>query len=205
MRLRAQLPGHFDVGDLVGDGTAGLIQAAERYDERSGTPFSIYAYHRIRGAMLDGVRKMGLRRSQVERFRAEERVNGYLQSLADRDEGARQAGAAEPTLEDDLRSILHALQGAAVVHLVSMETADGEIAQHQPGPEDLVLDAETRGRVQAAVAALPAKEQTFLRKMYFEDKSLTQAAEEVGLSKSWASRLHARAIDLLRAALADTS
>ena len=202
-RLRAQLPGHFDVDDLVGDGTAGLIQAAERYDERSGTPFSMYAYHRIRGAMLDGVRRMGLRRSQVERYRAEERVNAYLESLAARDEGARQAGAAAPTLEDDLRSVLHALQGAAVSHMVSMDAADTEVASSRPGADDALLLGESRERVRAAVAALPEREQTFLRKMYYEDKTLTQAAIEVGISKSWASRLHARAVELLRAELGE--
>jgi RNA polymerase sigma factor FliA len=204
-RLRAQLPGHFEVDDLIGDGTAGLIQAAERYDERSGTPFSMYAYHRIRGAMLDGVRRMGLRRSQVERYRAEERVNAYLETLAARDEGARQSAedAAPATLEDDLRSVLHALQGAAVSHVVSMEAADGEIASRRPGPDESFFLGESRERVQAAVTALPDREQTFMRKMYYEDKTLTEAANEVGISKSWASRLHARAIDLLRAALAE--
>jgi RNA polymerase sigma factor FliA len=206
-RLRAQLPGHFEVDDLIGDGTAGLIQAAERYDERSGTPFSMYAYHRIRGAMLDGVRRMGLRRSQVERYRAEERVNAYLETLAAREEGARQsgsgAGAAPATLEDDLRSVLRALQGAAVSHVVSMEAADGEIASRRPGPDESFFMGEARERVQAAVTALPDREQTFMRKMYYEDKTLSEAANEVGISKSWASRLHARAIDLLRAALED--
>jgi RNA polymerase sigma factor FliA len=204
-RLHAQLPGHFEVDDLVGDGTAGLIQAAERYDERSGTPFSMYAYHRIRGAMLDGVRRMGLRRSQVERYRAEERVNAYLESLAARDEGARQSGAPEATLEDDLRSVLHALQSAAVSHMVSMDAADAELAARRPGPEESLVLGESRERVKAAVATLPDREQTFIRKMYYEDKSLTEAASEVGISKSWASRLHARAVELLRAALAAES
>lgn len=203
-RLRAQLPGHFEVDDLIGDGTAGLIQAAERYDQRSGTPFTMYAYHRIRGAMLDGVRRMGLRRSQVQRYRAEERVNAYLEALAAADEGARQAGAPQtPTLEDDLRSVLHALQGAAVSHVVSMEAADAEVATRRPGPDEDLLLGESRERVQAAVAALPDKERTFLQKMYYEDKTLTQAAAEVGMSKSWASRLHSRALDLLRKAMTD--
>ena len=197
-RLRKQLPGHFDVEDLVGYGAAGLIQAAERYDDRSGTPFPQYAYYRIRGAMLDGVRRMGLKRSQVERWRAEERVATYLESLADKEEGARADGSASPTLEDDLRAMLVALQGAATSHMVSLDAADLEVAAHRPAADDEIVLGEAKSRVQAALAALPERERTFIQKMYYEGKSLTEAGSEIGVSKSWASRLHARAVELLR-------
>jgi RNA polymerase sigma factor for flagellar operon FliA len=197
-RLRRQLPGHFELDDLVAYGTEGLIQAAERYDDRSGTPFPHYAYYRIRGAMLDGVRRMGLKRSQVERWKAEERVTAYLANLADREAGAPPAA---PTVEDDLRAVLAALQGAAICHVVSLDAAEAEVADSQGAADEHLLLGETRARVKAALAALPERERAFVHKLYYEGKSLTEAGAEVGVSKSWASRLHARAIDLLRAEL----
>src|SRR6185436_11792944 len=81
--------------DLVGYGHKGLIEAADRFDSKQGVTFTTFAYYRIRGAMLDGLRTMGwYSRSDYARYRAEERANEYLQNTADR-EGAERAGAAE--------------------------------------------------------------------------------------------------------------
>jgi RNA polymerase sigma factor FliA len=58
-------------------------------------------------------------------------------------------------------------------------------------------------RVRAAVAALPDKERRLMELYYFADKNLEEAGAELGLSKSWACRLHARAVDLLRDTMGD--
>ena len=58
-KLRGRLAKTMEPGDLVGYGTKGLIEAAARFDARQGTPFAAFAYHRIRGAIFDGMRTMG--------------------------------------------------------------------------------------------------------------------------------------------------
>src|SRR3954467_4207420 len=84
-KLKAQITARTDFDNLVGYGSKGLIEAAERFDPSHGVAFTTFAYYRIRGAMLDGVRTMGwYSRGDYARYRAEERANEYLQNQADR-------------------------------------------------------------------------------------------------------------------------
>src|SRR3954454_21742355 len=93
-KLKRTLGRSIDFEDLVGYGSKGLVEAAERFDARQGASFATFAYYRIRGAMLDGLRTMGwYSRADYARYRAEERANAFLQSAADR-EGAGQAAMA---------------------------------------------------------------------------------------------------------------
>jgi RNA polymerase sigma factor for flagellar operon FliA len=77
------------------------------------------------------------------------------------------------------------------------------VASEDDGAEELALARERRARVQAAVASLPPRERRLIGKVYFEDKMLAHAGSELGLSRSWSSRLHARAVDRLRTLLAE--
>src|SRR3954465_9256955 len=84
-KLKKQITARVEFDDLVGYGSKGLIEAAERFDPSHGVTFTTFAYYRIRGAMLDGVRTMGwYSRADYARYRAEERANEYLQNQADR-------------------------------------------------------------------------------------------------------------------------
>src|SRR4051812_15422078 len=90
-KLKRSVGKTIDFDDLVGYGNKGLIEAAERFDGREGVTFTTYAYYRIRGAMLDGMRTMGwYSRADYARYRAEERAHEYLANAAER-EGAAQA------------------------------------------------------------------------------------------------------------------
>jgi RNA polymerase sigma factor for flagellar operon FliA len=57
-KVLASLPAHVELDDLIQDGMCGLIGAARRYNSRRGVPFRLYAKHRIRGAILDGLRRV---------------------------------------------------------------------------------------------------------------------------------------------------
>src|SRR6185437_11474430 len=90
-KVKKTLNASIEVDDLVGYGSKGLVEAAERFDARHGVAFTTFAYYRIRGSMYDGLRAMGwYSRADYTRYRAEERANEYLRSRADR-EGAGQA------------------------------------------------------------------------------------------------------------------
>src|ERR1044071_102934 len=94
-KLKKQITARVEFDDLVGYGSKGLIEAAERFDPRHGVAFTTFAYYRIRGAMLDGLRTMGwYSRADYARYRAEERANEYLQNHADR-EAAQAVGLRE--------------------------------------------------------------------------------------------------------------
>src|SRR4030095_1736676 len=91
-KLKRTLGRSIEFDDLVGYGHKGLIEAADRFDSKQGVTFTTFAYYRIRGAMLDGLRTMGwYSRSDYARYRAEERANEFLQNLSDRAGAAREA------------------------------------------------------------------------------------------------------------------
>jgi RNA polymerase sigma factor for flagellar operon FliA len=180
-----------ELEDLVQYGATGLLEAQGRYDPRYGVAFSTFAYHRIEGAMYDGLRRMGrLGRQAYAKVRAAE----YLSNAVDRAAGS----AHKPTTEEALREVLRVMRGVAAVTIATEATeVDAVPADEQASRREL---AE---KVRRAVAALPERERHFIEKHYYEDKTLTEAGAEVGVTKSWASRLHARAVDLLRVKLKD--
>ncbi len=206
-KIKEQLPREIEFEDLVAYGMQGLLEAAGRYDPRLGSAqFTTFAYYRIRGAMFDGLRTMGwLPRAEYARLRFEEKADAYVANSVERDLG-RERTAEEgggPGLEDEMRSIADALGGIAAVFIASLD-ARAEAAQDgilSPQPHTEVEERQQRQTIRRALQSLPDKERRLLEMFYFEDKSLAEAGAALGLSKSWSSRLHARAIDLLKAAL----
>jgi RNA polymerase sigma factor for flagellar operon FliA len=201
-KVKKTLGARIELDDLVAYGSKGLVEAAERYDARPGVAFTTFAYYRIRGAMFDGLRTMGwYSRADYARYRAEEGANEYLQSHADRPAkaGASQAADAGETLA----AVAQVLSGVAAVHITSLEAA-ATVADTTFAAPDARIDLGRLGtRVRQAVTKLPEKERRLMELYYFEEKTLEEAGGALGLSKSWACRLHARAIDLLRAVMAD--
>jgi len=196
-KVKEQLPKEIEFEDLVGYGTQGLIEAADRYDPAHGTAFSTFSYYRIRGAIYDGLRGMGwLPRGEYARLRADERANALLQNVGD-----REGGEGEGSLEDDVRAIADALGGIATVFVLALESLPNEPADDRPRAEELVEEEQQRSVVREALASLPEKERRLLELYYFEERSLLEAGAALGLSKSWSSRLHARAVTLLKEAL----
>ena len=93
-KLKRTLGKSIDFDDLVGYGHKGLIEAADRFDSKQGVTFTTFAYYRMRGAMLDGLRTMGwYSRADYARYRAEERAQELLRNASDREAGAKEAGA----------------------------------------------------------------------------------------------------------------
>jgi RNA polymerase sigma factor for flagellar operon FliA len=202
-KLKKTLGTRVEYDDLVAYGSKGLVEAAERYDARPGVAFTTFAYYRIRGAMFDGLRTMGwYSRADYARYRAEERANEYLQSHADRPADGGGAGQAADAA-DALAAVAQVLSGVAAVHITSLEAA-ATVADETFAAPDAGIDTGRLGaRVREAVKKLPEKERRLLELYYFEEKTLEEAGGALGLSKSWACRLHARAVDLLRTELAD--
>jgi RNA polymerase sigma factor for flagellar operon FliA len=203
-KVKKTLGARIEYDDLVAYGSKGLVEAAERYDARPGVAFTTFAYYRIRGAMFDGLRTMGwYSRADYARYRAEERANEYLQSHADRP--AAEAGDASHTADaaEALAAVAQVLAGVAAVHITSLEAAATVPDQTFASPDAAIDTGRLGTRVRDAVAKLPDKERRLLELYYYEDKTLEEAGAALGLSKSWACRLHARAVDLLRTEMAD--
>jgi RNA polymerase sigma factor for flagellar operon FliA len=208
-KVKRTLGAAMEVDDLVGYGHKGLVEAAERFDGRAGVAFTTFAYYRIRGAMYDGIRTMGwYSRADYARYRAGERANQYLQSQADQEGAARaqSPGAASAAPPDRAAARARGAAGRcgiATIHITSIEAASRVADESLPAPDAAVDTARLSRRVREAMAALPDKERRLMELYYFGDKNLEEAGAQLGLSKSWACRLHARAVDLLRRAMDD--
>jgi RNA polymerase sigma factor for flagellar operon FliA len=208
-KVKRTLGAAMEVEDLVGYGSKGLVEAAERFYGRAGVTFSTFAYYRIRGAMYDGIRTMGwYSRADYARYRAEERANQYLQHQADREGAARAqspeaASGPKTDAAETLAGVAEVLSGIAAIHITSLEAAS-RVADDSFAPPDAAVDtARLSKRVRDALTTLPEKERQLMELYYFGEKNLEEAGAQLGLSKSWACRLHARAVDLLRRAMDD--
>jgi RNA polymerase sigma factor for flagellar operon FliA len=176
-RLRRELSLRGDLDDLVAFGFGGLLEAQHRFDPGRGVRFRTFAYHRVRGAMLDGVRKM----SQLPR-RAHERLQPPGQS----------SPTALPTALDKAFTRM----GAGLIMATVLQGRFGD-----ESPEAVLLKNETIARLLHALPKLPPRQRVLVRGYYFEGRSIDTMARELGISKSWASRLHTHALRMLREAL----
>ena len=208
-RMAATMPHSIDVGDLVQDGVIGLIDASHRFDEARGIKFETFAERRIRGAMIDALRRdawpRGVRRVRRELEAAREALRrelGYEPSLADL---AARVGSDEKRLG---RTIVRINTIESTSPLATGENVDEAclppaLVPSEPDQPDTAFEkSEVRDRVRAAIAALPPRERKVIGLYYYGEVTMKQIGAEIGVNESRVSQLHARAIKRLRQALA---
>jgi RNA polymerase sigma factor for flagellar operon FliA len=205
------MPHSIDVGDLVQDGVIGLIDAAHRFDEGRGIKFETFAERRIRGAMIDALRKdawpRGVRRQRRELESAREELRRELggePSLADL---AAKMGTDEKRLGRTIVRInaIEATSPLATAENHDESTMPAALIPSEPEQPDMAYERnETKDRVQAAIASLPLREQKVIGLYYYGEATMKQIGAEIGVNESRVSQLHARAIRRLRDALAAT-
>jgi RNA polymerase sigma factor for flagellar operon FliA len=208
-RVAATMPHSIDIGDLIQDGVIGLIDAAHRFDESRGIKFETFAERRIRGAMIDALRKdawpRGVRRQRRELEAAREQLRrelGCEPSLADL---AAKMGSDEKRLGRTIVRI-HTIESTSP--LASGENLDestlpAALLPSEPEQPDTAYEkSETKDRIRAAIESLPAREQKVIGLYYYQEATMKQIGAEIGVNESRVSQLHARAIRRLRDALA---
>jgi RNA polymerase sigma factor FliA len=205
--LHPRVRDHVALDELVALANAGLAEAASQYDPARGASFATFAWYRVNGAIVDGLRKAApLPRRTWARLVALRAANEYLENLGERERGATGRGAQPATGATQLAAVGDALAAIRTIYLTSLEALPDrghDVASDGPAPPDHVEAARLAERLRAALTALPERERALMTKHYWEGKNLLEAGAELGISKSWASRLHAQAVDRLRAALDD--
>jgi RNA polymerase sigma factor for flagellar operon FliA len=196
-RVRKELDLNCDLDDLVAWGFQGLVEARARYDASRGVQFGTFAHYRVRGAVIDGVRKMAYlsRRAYVARKAAE-----AADDVLEREAATR---AASPEARADVQQTVQAIDdvlGKLTASFVIAAVGQDESASPEPVDEQLI-DAEERSRVRVAISKLPEREAKVVRELYFEGRLLDDIAKDLGVSKSWASRLHTKALSLMKTSL----
>jgi RNA polymerase sigma factor FliA len=202
-QLVRTMPHKPDIEELVAFGLKGLTEAASRYDPDKGAAFKTFSYYRIRGAMFDGLRASGwLARSDHARVKAHQQADELLEAAA-AVPGTRAPDAVEAAHQ--LKALLSDVAAVVVASVDSFErmAADPAAEGGHQAIEDGLTASETRGAMDRALAALPDRERELLMKMYYADQTLEDAGRSLGISKSWACRVHARAIRSLRELLTE--
>jgi RNA polymerase sigma factor FliA len=207
-RMAATMPHSIGLSDLVQNGVIGLIDAAHRFDDSRGIKFKTFAERRIRGAMIDALRKdawpRGVRRMrrELEAARAELRASlGHEPSLADL---AQAIGSDEKQLGKTLVRI-HTIESTSPFSnagTVDESQLPAVLVPAKPERPDLQYERdEVRNRVRTAIATLPAREQRVIGLYYYNEVTMKDIGAELGVNESRVSQLHARAIRRLREAL----
>jgi RNA polymerase sigma factor for flagellar operon FliA len=212
-RLGSGLPAHVDEGDLVSYGLLGLIGAIERYDPDRDIKFETYAISRIKGAIIDELRALDwVPRSVRARAREIERTMTELEAKLGRaptdEELAARIGISVDELEESLtdisRSSIAALdelwsvsgEGDQVSLLDTIEDETG------PRPEAALDETEMREALADAISRLPEREKLVVTLYYYEELTLREIGEVLGVTESRVSQLHTKAILRLKARLA---
>ena len=212
-RMSSGLPAHVDEADLISYGLGGLIFAIQRFDLSREIKFETYAITRIRGAIIDELRSLDwVPRSVRARAREIERVNMKLEARLRRAPTDEEMAAELEISVEEFHDALLQISNSTIVALdelwnVSDSTGDQVSLldtipdQGAPDPEAMVDQSELRDRIADAIAALPEREKLVIALYYYENLTLREIGEVLGVTESRVSQLHTKAVLRLRSKL----
>ncbi len=206
--LLLRMPASVQIDDLIQSGMIGLLEAAKKYDVSKGASFETYAGIRIRGSMLDEVRKGDWAPRSVHR--KSRKVAEAIKAIEARTgQDAKDQDIANE-LDIDLNAYYAILQDASGSRLFSfddiMEGDDSAIelaAGELPGPCDGLQRSTFKAHLATAIDGLPDREKLVLALYYDEELNLKEIGEVIGVSESRVSQIHSQAAMRLRSRLSD--
>lgn len=195
-----RFPVNVDFEELAAYGMVGLLEAADRYDPRRKVSFVTFSHYRIKGAIFDGLRQMGiLTRTPNDAWARREAVLNDLAQTAADDETETGGG----TVDDEIQTVEKFVDSLIPGYLLSLSEENApDIADSRELPNVAVELREIVELVRATVKELPDKEREIIEALYFKQISTTELAKMMGVNKSWVSRLHSKAVTRLRQRLA---
>ena len=187
---------HLSRDDLASAGAVALITSADTFDPSLGIPFGAFARRRIVGAFADEMRSndwasRGARRRITETVAVKETLTAALGRTPTVDEIASSLGV-------DRSEVTAGLTDAARTLSTLDDTTSEFLLADTALPEESLLSAERLDYLAAAVEALPEKMRLIVRQVYFEDRTVKEIADEMGITHSAVSQQRAEAIRLLR-------
>ncbi|MGK3996142.1 sigma-70 family RNA polymerase sigma factor [Sorangium sp. So ce1024] len=193
-RIARRLGRRVPVEDLVALGHPALLDVARTYDPSRST-FEAYAKRKIRWAIFDGVRRETRWRSAAARASALAASARFAEGRCAEDDA--DAPATQEAYAARLSGLLAGHAAALALGLVSAQGDVAAVPDAADTPEESASRAELAHAVRAAVRELPERERALVERHYFDGERFDQIAQDLGISKSWASRLHTQAIERL--------
>ncbi len=195
-KIAQTLSNDVDVEEVICNARLGLLEAAKRFDAKLGVDFKTFAYYRIRGAVYDGLRKTGwIPRSLYAKIKFEQAANDYLQTKTE----DRTIGKGV-NVDQEVGEIYDTVNSIASIYIISLDASEEPMEIEDKKANNIEHKAEfqkIKEVMRQSIEELPEKERKLIKMYYFQNKTLEEAGTKLKLSKSWTSRLHARALELL--------
>jgi RNA polymerase sigma factor FliA len=213
-RMASGLPSHVEESDLISYGLIGLIGAIERFDPEREIKFETFAVARIKGAILDELRSLDwVPRSVRARAREVERAHAALEAELQRAPTDEEMAAELETTVDGFQDALLEIANSSVLALDDLwmfaDPEGGQISVldtiHDPNAVDPEIEAqasEVKDRLADAIESLPERERLVIALYYYENLTLREIGEVLGVTESRVSQLHTKAVLGLRSRFA---
>jgi RNA polymerase sigma factor for flagellar operon FliA len=212
-RLGAGLPSHVEDADLISYGLVGLIGAIQRFEPERGIKFETFAMTRIRGAIIDELRSLDwVPRSVRSRAREIEQVQAKLEHELQRAPSEAELAAKLNMTEEELQSALLEIANSSVYALDELWTVsdssgdqvsllDTIADEGAADPQEALASTEVKDRLTEAIGGLPEREQLVVALYYYENLTLREIGEVLGVTESRVSQLHTKAVMRLKSHL----
>jgi RNA polymerase sigma factor FliA len=207
-RVAMTLPSHVCAEDLYSAGLVGLLQAVRSFSPKGGASFETFARFRIRGAVLDELRRLDwVPRLVHDKARKIQNAISELEQRLDQPPSEEQVAAALGISLGEYQDWLQEVRPVAFVCLDAASRADSPdgVAQHdsipddsQESPFDWAARSELKDLIAQRIRQLPPMQQKVLALYYYEDLRLREIAEVFGLTESRISQIHSQAILAIR-------
>ncbi|VAW44544.1 RNA polymerase sigma factor for flagellar operon [hydrothermal vent metagenome] len=205
--LKGRLPDSVFVDDLIQSGIVGLIEAMQKFNANQGASFETYAGIRIRGSMLDEIRKGDWTpRSVYRKSRAVSEAINKIESKLGRE--ARDEEIAIQ-MEVSIEEYYHILQDTNSVHLLSIDQPDHEelsedrMVSNRMTPFSELVESGFQEALVSNISSLPDKEKLVMSLYYDEELNLKEIGEVLSVSESRVSQIHSQAIKRIRSRMTD--
>jgi len=197
-RMKSKLPARVELDDLISAGSVGLLEALANFDPSFGVKLETFVENRIRGAILDELRKQdwvsrGLRRNVKAIDSALRKLEQKLGRDPRIEEVARETGLKEEEVQDGLEILNHNL---FVTYEFVQENRDQ--AREDEDPAELVVKKDLIRRLAGYIEELTEREKLVLSLYYVEELTMREVAEVMEISEGRVSQLHRQAIVKLR-------
>jgi RNA polymerase sigma factor for flagellar operon FliA len=212
-RLGTGLPSHVEDADLISYGLMGLIGAIERFELDRGIKFETFAMTRIRGAIIDELRSLDwVPRSVRARAREIETAQSKLEHKLQRAPTDEELSEVLEMSVGELQSALLEIANSSVYALDELwtisDSSGDQVSLLDTIPDDGASDpqealdsTEVKDRLAEAIGSLPEREQLVVALYYYEQLTLREIGEVLGVTESRVSQLHTKAVMRLRSHL----
>ncbi len=203
LRLKAKVPRHIELNELISSGTLGLMEALGKFKPDFGIRFETYAENRIRGAMLDELRRLDwFPRSLRQKVRQIDEAMRHFEHETGRQATEEELQNATGLDIKELRIGLEALQNQLCLSLEAIQdTVTNESASRMESePYQQTAGKEMVNKVAALIDTLTPREKLVLSLYYGDELNMREAAEVMGITEGRVSQLHSQALGRLRKA-----